>query len=98
MNKKFTDYLLYAMTLEYEKFDDKCLEILEKAAFILEGLLSHSFKSTMRILCEYNIASVLGNLIKMYFLSSESPLLPLMNSDKLDKCMTLLTNLMNCCG
>ena len=101
MNKKFTDYLLYAMTMEYENFDEKCLEVLEKAAFILEGLLSHSFDATMRILCEYNIASVLGDLLKIYFLSSDSPLKILEVLEQgdfvqLGKCMSLLTNFMNC--
>ena len=74
LNKPFTDYLLYALTYEYEQFDNRCLEILEKAAYMLENLLSVSMNAAMRILCEYDMSRVLAILIEKYFIKAESPL------------------------
>ena len=73
-DRKFLHYLLYALTFEYEPFDSVSFEILEKAAYILEGLMFTNNSTALTILHEYKIASVFSKLLKKYFLSSESPL------------------------
>ena len=66
--------MLYALTFEYEPFDSVSLEILSKAAYILEGLMYTNNKTALIILHEFKISAVFSKLLRKYFLSSESPL------------------------
>ena len=73
-DQKFYNYLIYAMKFEYEPFDETCIKILSKAAYILEMLISISENTAFAIFDQFNVLSELGKIMEKYFISSESPL------------------------
>ena len=59
-SQEFMLYVLYALTTEYEPFDAVALEIMEKAAYVLEGLMDCSRHNLQdfKIVHEFQIDSV----------------------------------------
>ena len=65
-SQEFIHYLLYAITTEYSPFNAVAIEIMEKAAYVLEGLMDcsqHNLQD-MRIVHEFRMDSVFANLLK----------------------------------
>ena len=102
-SQEFILYVLYALTTEYKPFDAVALEIMEKAAYVLEGLIDcsrHNLQD-LKIVHEFQIDSVFAKLLRTYFINEDSPLgvhdlITKEDRGKLKSVIKLLVGLMNC--